>query len=90
MSSVGIGIACIVLFLLLLFSGIPIAFSLGANGFVGLCCLIGFEKTVNLCSTLSYTTISIFAYAVIPLFILLGMLVTHTGMSKEICNAPFL
>lgn len=87
MSSVGIGIACIVLFLLLLFSGIPIAFSLGASGFVGLCCLIGFEKTVNLCSTLSYTTVSSFTYAVIPLFILLGMLVTHTGMSKEIYDA---
>lgn len=87
MSSVGIDIACIVLFLLLLFSGIPIAFSLGASGFVGLCCLIGFEKTVNLCSTLSYTTVSSFTYAVIPLFILLGMLVTHTGMSKEIYDA---
>lgn len=84
MTGITIGILCIVLFFILLFSGVPIAFSLGASGFVGLWALMDFDKAVNLCATLSYSTISNFTYAVIPIFILMGMLVTHTGMSNEI------
>ncbi len=84
MNGIVVGVICIVLFFILLFSGVPIAFSLGTSGFVGLWWLMGFGKAVNQCATLSYTTISSFTFAVIPIFILMGMLVTHTGMSTEI------
>jgi tripartite ATP-independent transporter DctM subunit len=84
MSGISIGIICIGIFFFLLFSGIPIAFSLGTSGFIGLWWIMGFNKAVNMCATLSYSTVSNFTFAVIPLFILMGMLVTHTGMSKNI------
>lgn len=77
-------ILILILFIVLLSGGIPVAFSLGISGFVGLWAHLGFAKAISMLGTLTYRSAASFSYAVIPLFVVMGMLVMHTGMSKQI------
>ena len=79
-----IGLCGIALFFILIFSGVHIAVSLGIVGFAGCACLMGFTKAISLTGNLAYTTIASFDFAVIPLFVLMGMLVTYLGISTEL------
>ncbi|MFH2128939.1 MAG: TRAP transporter large permease subunit [bacterium] len=78
----GVGMAFM---LLLLFVGMPIGFAMSIVGFLGLS-VISFSITPALITlgTAPYSTTANFILAVAPLFILMGLLASEAGISKDL------
>lgn len=84
MNPITLSVLILILFIVLLATGIPVAFSLGMSGFVGIALYLGLPKAISMLAIETYRSAASFSYAVIPLFVVMGMLVMHTGMSKDI------
>ena len=94
MSVVLIGFA--VLLFLIIVVRMPIAFGMGLVGFFGFAALQGLEwsnladfRWNGVLSMASYRvidTVQEYSLSVIPLFILMGNLVTRSGLSHELCH----
>jgi len=68
---------------------IPIAFSMGIVGFVGLGLLRNWNASVASATAVIYETGFSYALSVVPLFILMGNFVTRAGMSQELYRAAY-
>ncbi len=73
--------------LLLSFLRLPIAFSMGLVGFLGLWWMRGVGPSMASVTTVVYETGFQYTLSVVPLFILMGNFVTRAGMSKELYRA---
>lgn len=82
-TSIFIAIGGIVALIALVLMGVHIAVSLGIVGYVGLVACLGVDKAIAMIGIQAYNGIATFDYAVIPLFILMGMLATGIGISTE-------
>ena len=82
-ANIAIALIGMVVLIALVLSGIHIAVALGSVGFFGLVACLGFNKAVAMVGMQAYSGIATFDYAVIPLFILMGMLATGIGISTE-------
>ena len=69
--------------IVLVLMGVHIAVALGTVGFFGLVACLNLPKAVAMVGIQAYSGIATFDYAVIPLFILMGMLATGIGISTE-------
>jgi len=83
-----IGFACL---LVLVFSRIPIGLSMGVIGFFGFAYLSDFNwiAALSMSSRRVIDTSQDYGLSVIPLFILMGNLVTRSGLSKELYTASY-
>jgi len=79
-----VGIIGILFMVLLLFSGMPVGFVMAIVGFMGMTYLNGFGSGVSLFGRVPYSTTANHAMSVLPLFILMGALCFHSGVSREI------
>ncbi|MCL4800093.1 MAG: TRAP transporter large permease [Burkholderiales bacterium] len=68
---------------------VPIAFSMGIVGFVGLGLLRSWPSAVASATAVVYETGFSYALSVVPLFILMGNFVTRAGMSQELYRAAY-
>lgn len=75
-------IGTIVVLFSLLFLGQWIAFALGATGLLGLYVMTGGTKFFETLSTIAWNTTNSFEYTSIPLFILMGEILVHSGLSR--------
>ena len=69
---------------LLLFIGVPVAFSMFLVGFSGLTVILGFDKTFTLVGSTSYHAIGNWLYLVIPMFVLMGEFAGESGIVSDI------
>jgi len=60
-------------------TGVPVAFAFGMINIIGLYFLCGGEIMLNLLGTSTYASVATFPMVAIPLFILMGETLTHTG-----------
>ena len=76
------GMGFMMLFLLI---GMPIGFAMGLVGFTGIS-ILGFNLTpaLNAIGVAPYSTAANFIMAVVPLFILMGLLASEAGISQEL------
>ncbi len=83
-----IGFACL---LVLIFGRIPIGLSMGLVGFFGFAYLSDFNwiAALSMSSRRIIDTSQSYSLSVIPLFILMGNLVTRSGLSKELYAASY-
>jgi TRAP-type mannitol/chloroaromatic compound transport system permease large subunit len=73
---------------LLMFLRVPIAFAMGAVGFVGIGLLRSWPAAIS--STASeFLDIAGYTLSVVPLFVLMGNFVTKAGMSRELYRAAY-
>ena len=72
-------LACL---LILIFAGVPIAFSLGALSLTLIFLLLG-SRQLFLVSATAFGQINNFALAAIPLFIFMAEIILHSGVSKD-------
>ncbi len=79
-----VGFACL---LILVFLRLPIAFSMGIVGFTGFGLLTGWKPSLSMIGTLVSETALNYGLSVIPLFILMGNLVSRAGLSAELYAA---
>jgi len=68
---------------------IPLAFAMGAVGFVGLGLLRGWGPTALSAAQVVYETGFAYTLSVVPLFILMGNLVARAGLAHELFHAAF-
>ncbi len=81
-----VGIAFIALFVLL-FAGLPLTFALGLVGFVGFAWIIGINPAGAMSAQIAWDTVTSYSLSVLPLFVLMGNLVNHAGLSRELYAA---
>jgi len=77
------GLVMIVLLLVLLTIGLPIAFSLGISGIICVYMVAGWDTTYGFLSTTPFNTSASWLYVVLPLFILMGMLSYSAGINQD-------
>ncbi len=76
----------VVLFLLMLVR-VPIGVAMGVVGVGGFGAIVGLKPALNLLATSPIRTITDFNLTLIPFFILMGVLATQSGMSRELFRA---
>ncbi len=79
----------IVVLLILLFSGIPLGFSMLAVGFAGYGMIRGWEPALSMVSQQILDLALNFGFSVLPLFILMGVFVARSGMSEDLYEACY-
>jgi tripartite ATP-independent transporter DctM subunit len=88
-----------VLLIMIMIFRIPIAFSMGVVGFFGFAVLNGlawdnidsfhWKIPLSMASNRIIATAQDYGLSIIPLFILMGNLITRSGLSKELYNASY-
>ncbi|MBA3477654.1 MAG: TRAP transporter large permease [Lautropia sp.] len=73
---------------LLMFLRVPIAFAMGAAGFIGVGLMRSWPAAVSSTAT-EFLEIAGYTLSVVPLFVLMGNFVTRAGMSKELYRAAY-
>lgn len=90
MSPVAVGIIGCFFLLALLFISQPVGFSLAIVGCVGfLAVMHNPQAAYHLMVTSTFDTFSKYDYTVIPLFVLMGQLAYHSGISKRLFQAAY-
>jgi C4-dicarboxylate transporter, DctM subunit len=77
----------IFLLLLFLFLGMPVAFSLGLSGMIGLMITSGLDATYSVFYTVPYRTAANYTLTTVPMFILMAQLVSASGIVGEVFTA---
>lgn len=75
--------------LALTFARLPIAFSMALVGFGGFTYMVNFHAAFAMVGAVTYETGLSYALSIVPLFILMGNLVTRAGLSEELYNASY-
>ncbi|MCW5750000.1 MAG: TRAP transporter large permease [Alphaproteobacteria bacterium] len=79
-------IAFAVLFALL-FLGVPIGFGMGIVGAVGFAAFVGWQPTIAMIGQIITDNVFNYGFSILPLFILMGNLVTSSRLSEELYSA---
>lgn len=79
-------VGCIAVLVLMLIR-VPIAVSLGAVAIGGFAYLVNFQAALGLLIDSPIRTVTNFNFSVVPMFILMGALVSASGMSRELFRA---
>ena len=79
-----VGVLAILLLLSLLLLGVPIAFAMGASGLLGILVLEGPAAAMAQAALVPWAEARSFVLVTIPLFVLMGQLVFHTGLATEL------
>ncbi|MCF7959028.1 MAG: TRAP transporter large permease subunit, partial [Phycisphaerae bacterium] len=89
MSPVEIGmIGCIAL-LVLLAASVPVAFAMAIIGFVGFAIIVSPSAATSVIAVDLYETFSSYSLTVIPLFVFMGQIAFHAGISRKLFNAAY-
>lgn len=83
MEPVTAGLLGILLLLVLLGLGMPIAFALMFTGFAGITVLAGIDSALPMTAMMVYDEVAVYPYMVIPLFIVMGSFAGVSGLSQK-------
>jgi tripartite ATP-independent transporter DctM subunit len=89
MSPIILGIIGLIVFLLLIYIGMPIGFSFALVGFLGIIFLRGLDSALSILGAAPYTWASQYSLLPVPLFILMGQFAFHSGISNELYNFAY-
>ncbi|WP_026702179.1 TRAP transporter large permease [Salibacterium aidingense] len=81
------GIIGIIILLFLIFLQFPVGLALFLVGFLGVMLISGWDVAVSQLSTSTFSTVNDYGLSVIPLFVLMGMFMTNTGLGKDLFEA---
>lgn len=89
MTAMQLGIlGCIMLFVLLVAS-MPVAFSMALAGIAGFAVLVNPQAALSMASADLYSTLSSYSLTVIPLFVFMGQVAFHVGISRRLFNTAY-
>jgi len=74
----------IILMLVLLLLGIPVAYSLLVSGMIGVISTVGLNRSLGIFLTAPYAQVSDYLLSAIPMFILMAMFLSKGGMAKDL------
>ncbi|PJE32082.1 TRAP transporter, DctM subunit [Pseudooceanicola antarcticus] len=79
-----IGYACIAAMFVILILGAPIGLAMVTVGFVGFSAIIGMSPALAVLKTATFETITNYSYTLIPLFLLMGNLISRSGVATDL------
>ncbi len=85
--TVGIIVAALLVFMLVM--GVHIGVALGLGGFIGILLAINPQAALAQLATVPFSTTNSFTLAVIPLFILMGALASQAGLTADLYRAAY-
>lgn len=89
MTPVEIGIIGAVFMLILLGLSMPVAFSMAIIGFAGFAFIVSPDAAASIITIDLYETFSSYSLTVIPLFVLMGQISFHSGISSRLFDAAY-
>jgi len=89
MTPIQAGMMGFVFLLLLLFSGMPVAFTMAVVGAVGYAYLVSTSASLYLVSADIFDNFSSSTLSVIPLFVFMGQIAFHSGISGKLFDASY-
>ncbi|MDQ0163108.1 TRAP transporter large permease [Bacillus alveayuensis] len=81
------GVVGIILLIVLILLRVSVGLSLFLVGFLGVSLLAGWEVGLSQLGTSAFGQVNNYSLSVIPLFILMGMFMSNTGLGKDLFNA---
>lgn len=81
-----VGVIGVIVLVVLMFSRVWVGVSMILVGFIGFGVLAGWEQALNVLGAEPYTNVAFYPITAIPLFILMGAIVTVTGISTDLFN----
>lgn len=67
--------------------GVPVAYATAFTGICGLILMLGFDTAIGLAGMIPFAKSSNYSLSVLPLFIIIGFLAMHAGITKSAYNA---
>ena len=89
MTPVEIGIIGCILLLVLLAASMPVAFAMAIVGFWGFAVIRSSEAAMSMITIDLYDTFSSYSLTVIPLFVFMGQIAFHAGISRRLFNTAY-
>jgi len=89
MTPLQIGIVGCVMLFVLLATSMPVAFSMAIVGFVGFAIVVTPQAATAMITTDLYETFTSYSLTVIPLFVLMGQIAFHAGISRRLFDAAY-
>ncbi len=89
MSPTIVGLIGISALLILIFSKMPVGFLMALIGFVGFGFLVSFEASLNLIARDVFAVFGSYNLTVIPLFVLMGQIAFHSGISARLFDTAY-
>ncbi len=89
MTPVQVGILGCIVLLILLMSSIPVAFAMAIVGVIGFAIINSPEAALSLITADLYSTFSSYSLTVIPLFVFMGQIAFHSGISRRLFNTAY-
>ena len=84
------GIIGFVAVLSLMALGVHVGLALAATGFIGMLAMTGkIQLALALFTTTPYSTTNVYAFAILPLFIIMGLFAMHAGLSARAFDAAY-
>lgn len=84
-----VGPLIIIVFLILLFSGIKISISLALVSLLGIGLTTNLDVAINMLGTTAFNSIKDYVFAVVPLFVLMGLFASNAGAGEDLYNAAY-
>ncbi len=84
-----VGIVGCVALVVLLCSSMPVAFAMAVVGFVGFAVVVNPHAAVSVLTFDLYKTFASYSLTVIPLFVLMGQVAFHGGISRRLFDAAY-
>jgi len=81
-----IGLAALFLFI---FSRMPVGYVMAIIGFIGFGYLVSFDASMNLIAKDVFSVFGSYSLTVIPLFVLMGQIAYHAGISTRLFDAAY-
>ena len=89
MTPLQIGVLGCIALVVLLAASMPVAFAMAVVGFVGFAAVVTPQAATTMLATDLYETFSSYSLTVIPLFLLMGQIAFHSGISRRLFNAAY-
>lgn len=89
MSAVGIGLLGCLILLALLFSSMPVAFAMLVAGTAGFALIVNPQAALAMLTAELFDTFSSYNLTVIPLFVLMGQVAFHAGISTKLFRSAY-
>ena len=89
MTPTAVGILGLIALFVLIFSRMPVGFIMAAIGFIGFAYLVSFDAAMNLMAVDLFTVFGSYSLTVIPLFILMGQIAFHAGISSRLFDTAY-
>lgn len=83
------GIVGCVILLVLLFTSMPVAFALISAGLIGFSLIVSPSAALSMVVADLYDTFSSYSLSVIPLFVFMGQVAFHAGISRRLFKAAY-